>query len=67
MPIGNEQLFDFLVDSKLVPQKKLEVVFTEAQKEKKDLGELLLEKKLIKAAAIRIKSVYRWNLTCRFN
>lgn len=46
--IDNEQLFDFLVDSKLVPQKKLEVVFKEAQKEKKDLDELLLKNKLIK-------------------
>lgn len=48
MNITNEQLFDFLVDSKTVPQKKLGAVFQEAQKEKKDLGELLLEKKLIK-------------------
>ena len=58
MNIDNEQLFDFLVDSKLVSKKELEMLFTEAQKEKKDLGELLLKKKIIKEEQLSALKAY---------
>ena len=58
MNIDNEQLLDFLVDSKLVSKKELEILFTEDQKEKKDLGELLLKKKIIKEEQLSALKAY---------
>ncbi|MBP9697796.1 MAG: hypothetical protein KBD65_01245, partial [Candidatus Moranbacteria bacterium] len=47
MRIDAKQLEQFLSDSNLVPKDKLEEVLIEAKKDQKDLGVLLLEKKLI--------------------
>lgn len=48
MRIGNQQLKEFLLDSALVDPNVLEEKFQQAEKTKKQLGDLLLESKLIK-------------------
>jgi len=47
MRIGNKQFKNFLLDSDILEKEKIEEVFKEAKKNKKLLGDLLLEKKLI--------------------
>ncbi len=53
MRIENKQLKEFIRDSDLVEKKALESAYLEAEKAKKTLGELLLEKKLINEADLR--------------
>lgn len=53
MKIGNTQLRDFIVDADLVKKEDLAVAFEEAQKQKKQLGEILLERKLIDENQLR--------------
>lgn len=47
MRIDAKQLEQFLADSNLVPKDKLDEALVESKKDQKDLGALLLEKKLI--------------------
>jgi type IV pilus assembly protein PilB len=47
MRIGNAQLKEFLLDSGLIPKDKVEEVFREAAEQERQLGELILEQKLI--------------------
>jgi len=53
MKVENQRLKDFLSDLNIIEQKDLDVVFQEAEKDKKDLSQLLLEKKLIKEMELR--------------
>lgn len=53
MRIENEQLKDFLADANLLDAKTVEDAFNEATKDKKQLGDLLLEKKLVSDADLR--------------
>ena len=53
MRIENQQLKDFLLDSGLIDSEKVLGTFEEAQKQKKLLGDLLLEKKLISEIELR--------------
>ncbi|HBI17315.1 MAG: Type II secretion system protein E [Candidatus Moranbacteria bacterium GW2011_GWF2_34_56] len=47
MRIDNKQLKSFLLDSQLLDSKEIEDVFNLAEKEKRLMGDLLLEKKLV--------------------
>lgn len=47
MRIDNERLREFILDSSLIDKSKLEEAYQESTKEGKQLGNLLLEKKLI--------------------
>jgi type IV pilus assembly protein PilB len=60
MRIDSKQLEQFLLDSNLVPKDKLEEVIVEAKKDQKDLGALLLEKKLIQE--IELQKTYAYIL-----
>lgn len=53
MRIENKQLKEFIRDSDLVKGEALESAYVEAERIKKPLGELLLERKLIDEAALR--------------
>ena len=53
MRIANRRLKDFINDSKLIDQEKLEVAYQEAEKQKKQLGDILIAKKLIKKLELR--------------
>jgi type IV pilus assembly protein PilB len=53
MKIGNKQLKDFILDSGVIDQKMIEGVFQEAETEKKFLGDLILEKKLVEEPELR--------------
>lgn len=53
MRIENIQLRDFIKDSGMVKPEELEAAFKEAQMDKKRLGELLVEKKLIDEVQLR--------------
>lgn len=53
MQVGNSQLRDFIEDSNLVERGNLESAFAEAEKNKKFLGDLLLEKKLMREDDLR--------------
>lgn len=53
MRIENEQLKNFILDAGLVPSDKLEAAFIESQDQKKKLGDVLLEKKLVDDEQIR--------------
>ena len=53
MRIGNTQLRDFIKDSSLVKDDELEGSFVEAEKDKKKLGDILLEKKLVDGNQLR--------------
>ncbi len=53
MRIDNEQLKNFIKDSEMIAEKDLGLVFDFAQKEKKNLGDVLLEKKLIDEKKLR--------------
>ncbi len=58
MRIELKQLEQFLLDSNLVPKDSLTEAVVLAQKEQKDLGALLLEKKLIKEADLQKTYAY---------
>jgi len=47
MQIDNEQLKSFIKDANLIDDIKLEKAFEQAQKNKEDLGDILLDKKLL--------------------
>ncbi|MFZ5982442.1 MAG: GspE/PulE family protein [Patescibacteria group bacterium] len=53
MRIENKQLRDFIQDSGMVAEFELSESFNEAEKNKKSLGEILLEKKLIEEVQLR--------------
>jgi len=53
MRIQNQQLKDFLLDSNIIPQEKLEECLKKAEKEKKILGNILLAEKLINENDLR--------------
>lgn len=60
MRIGNQQLKDFIKDSALVKDPDLETAFSEAEKDQKQLGDVLLEKKLIDE--IQLRKLYAYIL-----
>ena len=53
MRITNEQLKLFLLDSNLVPKEGIDATFAEAEAAQKDMGPMLLEKKLIDEAGLQ--------------
>ena len=53
MRIENKQLKEFLLDSSMLDAANVEEVFLEATQQKKQLGDLLLEKKLINETELR--------------
>ncbi len=64
MRITDDQLKLFLLDSNLVPKDKLDAVVTDAAKQQKKLGEMLLEAKLIDEAGLQ--KVYAYVLGIPF-
>jgi len=64
MRISNEQLKEFIADSGMIEAQELEDSFREAEKEKKNLGDVLLEKKIIDE--IRLKKLYSYILGVPF-
>jgi type IV pilus assembly protein PilB len=58
MRIEMEQLKMFLVDSSILPKEQVEEVAKEAKAAEKDLGSLLLEKKLVKEAELQRMYAY---------
>jgi type IV pilus assembly protein PilB len=64
MKIENKQLKDFLSDSNILALDKLEEAFHEAEDKKISLGDLLLEKKLIKE--VELKKLYAYILGIPF-
>lgn len=64
MRIHNQQLKDFLADSNLIPAEALNQSFDEAEKDKKNLGDVLLSKKSIKETELR--KVYAYILGIPF-
>jgi type IV pilus assembly protein PilB len=64
MRIGNEQLKNFIKDSGMIPEEKLESAFAEAEKGKKALGDILLFKKLIDEE--RLRKLYAYILGIPF-
>ncbi len=58
MRIDSKQLEQFLLDSNLVPKEQLEEAIIEAKKDQKDLGLLLLEKKLIQEVELQKTYAY---------
>jgi len=64
MRIENEQLKNFIKDSEMIAEKDLELSFDFAQKEKKNLGDVLLEKKLIDEE--RLRKLYAYILGIPF-
>src|SRR3989338_7027373 len=64
MRIENQQLKDLLLDSGLIDSEKVLGTFEEAKKQKKLLGDLLLEKKLI--SEIELRKLYAYILGIPF-
>jgi type IV pilus assembly protein PilB len=64
MRIGNEQLKNFIKDSGMIAEEKLESAFAEAEKGKKALGDILLTKKLIDEE--RLRKLYAYILGIPF-
>lgn len=60
MRIGNDRLKEFILDSNLVEENKLEEVYKEATKQGKQLGNFLLEKNLI--SDIELRKLYAYIL-----
>lgn len=58
MRIEMEQLKMFLIDSSILPKEQVEEVVKEAKSTEKDLGSLLLEKKLVKEAELQRMYAY---------
>ena len=53
MRINNTQLKDFIKDGNLVPADKLEEAFQNAEEQKKFLGDVLLDQKLVEESKLR--------------
>ena len=64
MRIDNRQLRDFISDSAMVPAGDLEASFQEAEGQKKSLGNILLEKKLIDE--VKLRKLYAYILGVPF-
>lgn len=64
MRITAKQLKEFLIDTGTIPQESLEAAFAEAAAEKKDLGTVLLESKLI--SEIDLQKTYAYILGIPF-
>ncbi|EKE15936.1 MAG: hypothetical protein ACD_11C00072G0004 [uncultured bacterium] len=64
MKIENKQLLSFLLESDLVEKDKAKAAFEEADKQGKQLGDLLLEKELIKE--IELRKLYAYVLGIPF-
>jgi type IV pilus assembly protein PilB len=64
MQIGNEQLKEFILDSNLLDKQTVEENFKEAEKTKKKLGDLLIEKKLVNE--IELRKLYSYILGIPF-
>ena len=64
MKIENRQLKDFLLDSDILDKAKVEEAFKEAENQKKQLGNLLLEKKLV--SEIELRKLYAYILGIPF-
>lgn len=64
MRVQNKQLKDFLLDSNLIPKKKIEECFQEAESQSQQLGELLLKKKLI--SEVELRKLYAYILGIPF-
>jgi type IV pilus assembly protein PilB len=64
MRIQNKQLKDFLLDSNLIPKEKVDENFAESEKQGKQMGALLLEKKLI--SEIDLRKLYAYILGIPF-
>jgi type IV pilus assembly protein PilB len=64
MRIGNEQLKNFIKDSGMIAEEKLESAFGEAEKGKQALGDILLTKKLIDEE--RLRKLYAYILGIPF-
>ncbi|MFC1644795.1 GspE/PulE family protein [Patescibacteria group bacterium] len=58
MRVGNQQLRDFLLDSKLVDASELEKRFVQAENSDKELGEILLKKGLLEEAELAKLQAY---------
>ena len=64
MRIENRQLKDFISDSEMVKKEDLELAFNEAENQKKKLGDILIEKKLIDE--IKLRKLYAYILGVPF-
>lgn len=64
MRIDNDQLNEFVKDSKLVGEKELEEAYVEAKKQNKHLGNVLLEKKLL--SDLQLRKLYAYILGIPF-
>jgi len=64
MRIENGQFFKFIQDSGMIKIKDLEEAFSEAQKNNKKLGDILLQKKLI--SEIELRKIYAYMLGIPF-
>lgn len=64
MKISNTQLKDFVKDGNLVSADKLEEAFQNAEEQKKFLGDVLLEKKLVEES--RLRELYAYILGIPF-
>lgn len=64
MRIENRQLRDFILDSDMLDKERVEEVYQEAENQKKQLGNLLLERKLI--SEIELRKLYAYILGIPF-
>lgn len=64
MRIQNKQLKDFIADANLIAKEKLEEAFKTAEEQKKQLGNLLLDKKLI--SEVELRKLYAYILGIPF-
>lgn len=64
MRIENGQLRDFINDSEMIKKEDVEAAFKEAEKGKKKLGDILLEKKLIDE--VKLRKLYAYILGVPF-
>jgi type IV pilus assembly protein PilB len=64
MRIGNDQAKEFLLDSGIIPRERLEEAFQEAAASGRQLGDLLLEKKLV--GEVDLQKLYAYILGIPF-
>lgn len=64
MRISNKQLKEFLLDSEMVPDEKVNQAFEKAEKEKVQLGSVLLREKLV--SEVELKELYAYILGIPF-
>lgn len=64
MKIENRQLRDFILDSDMLDKEKIKEAYQEAESQKKQLGNLLLERKLI--SEIELRKLYAYILGIPF-